>query len=146
MTTAFLVALGNRFRRDDAVGPLVLERFPRQPQSHCHGDPLGLMAALEGRSKVVVVDAVMGPSPGRIHQWPWKSAPPPLEGCRMSSHGGVDLFSIFQVMEDRGTLPSSLCILALEGSDFGWGETLSEPVRTALPLFLKTVEEALSER
>jgi hydrogenase maturation protease len=139
----FLIALGNRFRRDDAVGPLVLERFAEYPQTQCHGDPLGLMAALEGRSRVLLVDAVTGPHPGRIHRWTWENAPPPLEGCRLSTHGGIDLFSIFQLLEERGTLPPSLQILALEGSDFGWGEQLSEPVRRALPDFIDGVKEAL---
>lgn len=137
-----LIVFGNRFRRDDGVGPAVLEHFSGRDGYHCHGDPLGLAQRLQGRRRVVVVDCLQGPSPGRRHRWDWGDQPPEISSRRLSSHG-FDLIAMFTLIAAHQPLPQQLSILALEGCDFGWGEGFSAQVEAAMPAFLEQLEQEL---
>lgn len=126
-----LVGLGNSFRRDDGVGPALLQRLAQVESHYCEGDPLRLMAALDGQRGAVVVDAVSGTEPGRIHRWVWGETPPELLGPKLSSHA-FSLFEALTLMENLQKLPPKVVIFGMEGEDFSWGTGFSSPVEQAL--------------
>ncbi len=71
-----VIGVGNEFRRDDGVGPAVIERLRGQVPAEVElvisdGDPVRLMEALSNASLAVVVDAVRAhpPQPGRRHRF-----------------------------------------------------------------------------
>lgn len=140
-----LVALGHEFRRDDGLGPLLLERFPQVKTHHSQGDPLDLMAALDGHSEVVIVDAMDGDTPGRIHRWIWGETPPEKFAPRLSSHT-LPLFSILELMEQSKRLPERVVVYAVEGKEFGWGQGLTPEVESAMPELARRVEEELARQ
>ena len=69
-----VIGIGNRWRRDDGLGPRVLDELSgRLPASVelmlLDGEPARLVSAWRGRPWVLVVDAVhAGEPPGTIHQ------------------------------------------------------------------------------
>ena len=126
-----LIGLGNPFRRDDGVGPEILRRLPDLPSRYCEGDPLRLMAALDGLERAVIVVAVEGEAPGRIHRWVWPEVPRESMRPRLSSHG-MSLFDALRLLEQSDRLPATVVVYGLEGEDFGWGEGFSAPVGATL--------------
>jgi hydrogenase maturation protease len=126
-----LVALGNIYRRDDGVGPSMIERFKDCTCYHSEGDPLGLMAALEGQDAAILVDAMEGEQPGSIYRWSWGETPPEKFAPRLSSHS-LPLFSILKLMENSNKLPAKVTVFALVGQDFSWGEGFTPEVKEAM--------------
>jgi hydrogenase maturation protease len=135
-----LIGLGNAFRRDDGIGTEILKRLPEVPGQYCEGDPLRLMAALDGESRALIVDAVEGSQPGRIHRWDWKHVPQEFLRPRLSSHG-MSLLEALALMEQSNRLPESVVIYGVVGQDFGWGEGFSPEVASAMD----GLEEAVRE-
>ena len=119
-----LIGLGNAFRRDDGVGPEILRRLPDLPSRYCEGDPLRLMAALDGLERAVIVDAVEGEAPGRIHRWVWPDVPRESMRPRLSSHG-MSLFDALRLLEQSDRLPATVVVYGLEGFSAPVGATLS---------------------
>lgn len=138
-----LVSLGNIYRRDDAVGPVILERFCDCRRYHCDGDPLGLMAALEGEETALLVDAMEGEKPGRIHRWTWGETPPEKFAPRLSSHA-LSLFSILELLGQSNRLPRRVTVFALEGEDFSWGQGFTPEVEASLDELEKLIREDMA--
>ena len=137
-----LIGLGNSFRRDDGVGPEILRRMPDVPSRYCEGDPLRLMAALDGESSACIVDAVQGTEPGRVHRWVWPEIPREFLRPSLSSHG-MSLLEALRLLEQSGRLPQRVTVYGVEGED-GWGEGFSQPVETALSRLEVMVREDLA--
>ena len=135
-----LIGLGNSFRRDDGVGPEILKRLPDLPSRYCEGDPLRLMAALDGLEKAAIVDAVEGCEPGTIHRWLWPEVPREHLRPRLSSHG-MSLLDALRLLEQSERLPARVIVYGVEGTDFGWGEGFSEPVAAALSRLESMIRE-----
>ena len=140
-----LIGLGNPFRRDDGVGPEVLKRLPDVPSSYCEGDPLRLMAALDGVEQACIVDALQGSVPGRIHRWIWPDIPKEFLRPRLSSHG-MSLLEALRLLEQSDRLPGRVIVYGVEGEDFGWGEGFSEPVGEALSRLESMVREDMPSK
>lgn len=146
---AVVIGIGNRFRRDDGAGSLVVDRL-RGPAGlgdvllvESDGDATRLVDLWDGVHTAVVVDAVrtVEPVPGRVHR---------IETGRLSGSGrgeasshslglgdAVDLAAIL----DR--LPERLIVFAVEGADFTFGVGLSEPVRPAVESVAYAIEREL---
>lgn len=131
-----LVVLGNRLRRDDGLGPALLDRLGAEVEGVELGDDLlGLLDHLDG--PVVLVDAVAGQEPGRIHRW-HGSPPDGMSRC-LSSHG-IGLQQVLALARTTGHR-FELVVYGVEGADFGWGEGLSEPVQAAVERLLEQLRQ-----
>jgi hydrogenase maturation protease len=145
---AVVIGVGNPYRRDDAVGPVLLSRLervslPGVALATVDGDPTQLLDAWVGRRLAIVVDAVLCDRgcPGRVHRVSLDL--PPGTRTAASTHGlGVpDAIRLAQVL-DRA--PRRLVVLAVEAADLGMGPGLSPEVRAALPALTATVLRELA--
>lgn len=146
--SAVVIGVGNRYRSDDAIGPMIAARIdalklPGLQVTVCDGEPTGLLDAWAGTDLAVVVDAVQCEpcTPGRI----WRTTVESLRGitCATSSHalGIPDAVPLGRAL---GRMPGELVIIAVEAANLGLGEGLSEPVERAAPHVERAVLDELS--
>ena len=130
MPRPLLIAAGNRWRRDDGVGVVLVERLAatlgdRVDTRHLSGEGGGLIEAWQGRDVVWLFDAAApAGQPGRVTRIETQREPVPAALCHHSSHrfGVAEAIELARVL-DR--LPRRLVLVAIEGADFGDGEGLS---------------------
>jgi hydrogenase maturation protease len=139
-----VLAVGNRFRRDDGVAPAVLDELRRRDDLagggsdtsvelvELDGEPARLVDAWEGRRCVVLLDAIHDPdrAPGEVvviddtddlGRW----------DCGWSSHsGGVS--EALRLGEVLARLPDRVVVVGVVVGDVGDGPGLSGPVRAAV--------------
>ena len=140
-----VIGIGNRWRRDDGLGPRVLDELSgRLPASVelmlLDGEPARLVSAWRGRPWVLVVDAVhAGEPPGTIHQ---------LDGLSLvgetrptaSSHG-AGLHAAVGLGRAIDQLPEALTVVGVEPGDVGHGDRMSDPVAGVFDQVLTIIEE-----
>lgn len=120
-----VVALGNRWRGDDGLGPRVLELLG-------HGRQLGddlteLLQVFREADRVILVDALRAELPvGTILTWQPEDRP---GAGRLSSHG-LDLQQVLQLARALGCLPP-VTVVGVVGQDFGAGSSLTPEVEAA---------------
>ncbi|MFL6072093.1 MAG: hydrogenase maturation protease [Mycobacteriales bacterium] len=129
-----VVGIGNRYRGDDAAGPLVAEvvaarHLPGVTAIECDGDPLRLLDRWAGADIAVVVDAavVAEPRPGRWRRTEYVDLPP----ASASSHG-LGLPEAVELGRLLDRLPALLVVYAVEAADTRLGADLSPGVRAAV--------------
>lgn len=139
-----VIGVGNEFRRDDGAGPEVIDRLdrlgrlpPGVRRAGCDGEPARLIGLWEDADLAVVVDAVRGDRPGRVHELDLHTVSEHRGGA--SSHA-LGLGSAVELAYALDRLPRRLVILAVEATDFGLGPGLSPPVAAALPELVDRVE------
>ncbi len=140
--SAVVVGVGNEFRRDDGIGPVVAREVARHGvrAEITDGDPVRLMEAWAGADLVVVVDAIRSvpPVPGRLHRVSFDAAVEPAT----SSHGfGVP--EAVELADALGRLPARLVVFAVEVSEVGFGTGLTAPVAAVVPEVVDTVLDEL---
>lgn len=141
-----VLGIGNRFRRDDGVGPAVADRLAALgiPAQEHSGEGAGLIAAWSGAARVVVVDATQsGAAPGTVVRLDAVGAAPPRGLFRYSSH----LFGLAEAVETAralGRLPESLVIWGIEGADFGFGDALTPAVAEAAEAVVQRIAADLT--
>jgi len=133
------VGVGNPMRRDDGVGPAVIDRLrtcsdlPSTVELLIlDGEPTRLIDAWHGRERVVVIDATQsGDPPGTIHRLDPAIVDIPPGRHDRSSHGaGVETAIDLATALDR--LPEDLVILGVEPAELNLGTGLSPSVDRAL--------------
>ena len=132
-----IIGVGNPYRRDDGVGPAVVDRLrardlPGVRLVVSDGEATGLIEAWDGARLAVVVDAVRaaGPAhPGRVHRLCVYR--PPAERGRAASSHGMDMGEAVELARLLGRLPDRLVLYAVEAADVGFGTGLSAPVAAA---------------
>ena len=138
---AVLVAgVGNRFRGDDAVGPLVAGRVAgRVAAAGLPGvrvielvEPVDLLHHLAGYGLVVVVDAVRGGHPpGSIRTDLVVAGPLPAPGRGGWTHT-VGIAEVIELARALDLLPGRLLVVGVEAASFTAGAALSAPVEAAV--------------
>ena len=132
-----VIALGNEWRGDDAAGLELLQLLRRDPPervalSAVQGDATHLLAALEQRAAVVLVDAVVtGAAPGTVHCWRWRDGHPALAELRLSTHK-TSLIDALALAEALGRGRPELIVVGIEAAQFTLGAALSPAVASAL--------------
>ena len=131
-----ILALGNTFRGDDAVGPEVARRLRRrrlagvtieQPE-----DALAIIEACGNAALAIVVDAaVSGSPPGTIHRLGLGDRTVPKDLARCSIHG-LGLAEALELAGILERLPARFLLYAIEGARFDHGSTLSPEVDAAV--------------
>jgi len=163
MDDVLLLGLGNPLRGDDGVGPRVVQELKRRglPENVTALDGgaggLGLLPVLEGRRRVVVVDAAdVGQEPGRFVRFTpaqarLAQATDRLDGLEGPSHpDGLESLSCFSIhqagLSEVLALASALgrdlpelVIFGVQPAELGWREGLSPAVEAALPALADAV-------
>jgi hydrogenase maturation protease len=131
-----VIGLGNRMRGDDGAGleaaRIVAGRAPDVRTVEHEREPTDLLTIWEGAATAVVIDAVLGDEPGRVHR---EEVGPDALRERPSMSASTHAVSLSEVIElgrslDR--LPDRLVVLGIEGDRFEVGAVLSGPVREAV--------------
>jgi hydrogenase maturation protease len=148
-----VLGLGAPLRADDGVGVALIETLRAEGGfgegvELVDGGTAGLeiVLLLEGRSRVVVVDAAdMGLEPGA-----WRRFTPdeiaPADGAAL---GGTlhdaGLLEALALAEALGVLPAEVVIFGVQPGSLSWEQGLTPPVRQALPALCEAVREALGD-
>jgi hydrogenase maturation protease len=142
-----IVGVGNPYRADDAAGLHAARRLraicpPAVAVIEHDGEPAALLLAWQGADLVVLVDAVAaGDPPGTVIRFQVGVDPIPPDIAHASTHLlGIGAAIALARALDR--LPPRLVVYGIVGADFGWGETLSSEVESALA---DLVERVLAE-
>ncbi|HET8661370.1 MAG TPA: hydrogenase maturation protease [Micromonosporaceae bacterium] len=131
-----VIGVGNPLRRDDGVGPAVIEllramSLPGVALATSLGGGAELVSHWDGRALVIVVDAVRSwpAHPGRVH----RLAVPRSGGerTRAASSHGIGLGNAVQLAEETGRLPERLVLYAVEAADIGDGAGLTPAVQAS---------------
>lgn len=141
---AVVIAVGNEYRRDDGVGPVVLAELarcelpPDVALARSDGEPTQLFDAWAGVPLAVVVDAVLTEpsSPGAVHRTTLTGGS--LMTGAASTHG-LGIPEAVQLAEVLDRAPLQLVVYAVEAGDLGFGVGLSDPVARAVPEVVQAV-------
>lgn len=147
-----VIALGNRFRGDDGIGPFVAERLRQHDTERfddrlaaCNivegcEDAMGLVSTWENAALAVVIDAaVSGVSPGTVHRIEAGNQALPKDLARCSSHG-LGLAEAMELGKALGRLPRRLVIFAVEAATLEKGAAISPKVAAAADEVVRGVE------
>jgi hydrogenase maturation protease len=131
-----VVAIGNRFRGDDAVGPLVLDalrsRLPADVRvSETDGDASRLVLAWDGAVHCVAIDAVVsGTETGSIHEVDFLARSRDVQSASSSHLLGLgEAVELGRALE---RLPERLSLVGIEGAVFEQGAPMSPSVQSAI--------------
>lgn len=146
MTAAVVIGLGNSFRRDDGIGPAVAAAVDARgmPGVHvvCAADTTAILDAWAGARLAVVVDAVIGGTPGQVRQCALDDL---AEDAPVSSHE-LGLRQTYELGRALGRAPRSVVVVTVDADDTGHGERLSPAVAAALPEAVGAVLRILVEQ
>lgn len=147
-----VIGVGNAFRRDDGVGPAVVDRLRERAARSglpagvrlvcCNGEPGRLIALWEGAELAVIVDAARARPghPGRIHRLEPDGCPVRRTG--VASGHGLGPAEAVALARALGAMPGRLVVYAVEGADGALGTGLSPAVAAAVePLAERIAEE-----
>ncbi len=145
MKPVLILGLGNPLQRDDGVGCRVAEALERQVLPEGievldGGTPgLGLVHLLEGRQRVLIVDAAdMGEPPGTLRLFHYQALNAAEPATQFSLHraGVLDAFALARALN----LPlGDIVFVGVQPAQVGWGEELDPAVEAALPLVIAEV-------
>ncbi len=158
LTVPLVIGLGNRWRGDDALGPLVLDelrhRHPIGTKSGCieiiesPGDTLSVINAWADRDQVYLIDACSDDElePGQvviIHNA--ITTPTTLQTLRhpTSSHV-LDIEQAIGLSQTMGNTPKRLTIYAANATQFTAGAKPSAAILHAVETIANTVSTALT--
>jgi hydrogenase maturation protease len=145
-----VIGVGNVYRGDDGVGPVVAERLrgrvpPGVEITSCEQEPTRLIDAWRDSDLAVVVDAVdSGAEPGMLHRFDASEAPIPARVFRSSTHafGIGETIELSRALE---TLPARVLVYGIEGEAFDAGLGLSGRVDEAVERAARAVLDDLEE-
>lgn len=145
--SSLVIGVGNRFRRDDGVGPAVLDalrgRVPEEGLVECDGEPARLLDAWSGQDHVVLVDAARTGAPPGTCRCLAVGPGTPLPSARPASTHAAGVGEAWALGQALDRLPGRLVVVAVEVGDLGDGPGLSAEVAAAVPVAAARVLEAL---
>jgi hydrogenase maturation protease len=141
-----ILGVGNPFRRDDGIGPAVIQRC--QAEDDFEGvdlldggtDGFSLLEYIKAYENVLVVDAVeMGMTPGEIRLFSPAEAKLTLQSEALSTHG-FGLAEVIGLMETLG-IQNNLRIIGIQAKDISFGEAISPEVAGKMDEILEMIKE-----
>jgi hydrogenase maturation protease len=146
--TCCVIGVGNDMRGDDGVGLVVARKLAGHVDAgvrviECEGEPVSLLAAWEGCTRALVVDATRsGAAPGVIRRIAAHEGPLPAALSGSSTHllGIADAIELARAL---GRLPERTIVYGIEGETFAAGDGLSEPVAAAVDRVVAAVQREL---
>lgn len=146
-----ILGLGNPLQGDDGVGCRVVEalqayQLPEGVEVLDGGTPgIGLLHLLEGRERVILVDAAeMGQPPGTMARF--RPAEVVLTGSaeRFSLHRSA-VSDALALAEALGLSLPEIVFFGVQPGRVGWGEGLSPEVTAALPRVVQAILHEVSQ-
>lgn len=141
-----VAGLGNSYRGDDAVGPVVAALFV---QSGCPvrdvgplAEPLDLLGRFDHADLAVVIDAVRSGAPSgtvRVMDVELHPSRDDLDELGVTSTHGIGLVGVLRLAHAVGRAPRRLVLVAVDGDAFNLGDEMSEAVHAAIPEALAAV-------
>jgi hydrogenase maturation protease len=144
-----VVGIGNAFRGDDGVGLRVVDALRDRVGSDvtvvaCEEEPSRLIAAWEGATATVVVDAVVsGAEPGAVHRFDASEAAIPTAEFRSSTHA-FSLGETIEIARALGRLPARVVVYGIEGASFTAGNELTPQVAATIDAVAAAVLDDLA--
>jgi hydrogenase maturation protease len=132
MTGTVVIGVGNPFRRDDGVGPAVVQMLrDRDPDAHlitCDGEPTRLIDLWSAARLAIVIDAVRAEHGwvGRIYRLSARHPTPTRSGIA-ASHA-ADLGDAVALARALDLMPGTLLLYAVQVDDVRPGVGLSPAV------------------
>jgi hydrogenase maturation protease len=132
-----VIGLGNPYRGDDGVGPVVARAMADRALESVtvlehSGEGAGLAEMWAGMDMVILVDAVSsGGTPGTVHRLDARATPIPVGLLHHSSHA----FGVAEAVElarALGRLPPRLLVYGVVGMRFALGRGLTGAVEEAV--------------
>jgi hydrogenase maturation protease len=147
-----VIGVGNEYRRDDGFGPAVVATLagPRATDplpstvdlAVSDGEPTRLIDLWTGADLAVVVDAVRDGSDHGGHRYELVLGElAGLAGGRSANSHRISLGSTVELAQALGRLPHQLVVLAVGGSEFGFGTGLTPEVAAAVEPVVQRVRE-----
>ncbi len=131
-----VAGLGNRLRGDDAAGleaaRLVRERVPDLLVVEHEREPTDLIDLWQGAKLAIVIDALQGDEPGRIHRLEVGRDEIPERPSPSASTHALSLAEVIELGRSLNRLPDRLVVVGIEGARFDTGTGLSPQVREAV--------------
>lgn len=149
-----MLALGSPLRGDDGVGKAVIEclqeqELPPNVTVQDGGTPgLDTVLLFEGYARVIVVDAAeMDREPGAWLRFTTRDASLTANDlhARVTVHY-AGLAEALALGEALNLLPGELVIYGVQPQSIDWSQTLSEPVRAAVPAVCRAILDELRTR
>lgn len=146
-----VVGLGNGHRGDDAAGlrvaELVRARAPNLRVLAIEGDPSVLIEAWAGADLTIIIDAIEGAHPGRVHRIEPEDEPVIGRLPSATSSHAIGLGEVIELARSIGRLPPRMVVFGIEGGSFDLGTRISAPVAARLGELADSVlVEVQSER
>jgi hydrogenase maturation protease len=144
-----VIGIGHPFRRDDGVGPAVVDllrdRLPGTRLVTSHGEPTTLIDAWTGAERAVVVDAVRaaGGTAGRIHRI--EAGHPAATRAGVVTPHASDLGDAIALARALDQMPRSLLIFGVQVDDVEFGVGLSPAVDAAARLLAAEIATLLGD-
>lgn len=151
-TGIVVIAIGNRMRGDDAIGPTAADRLREDTTGVADGcaivegrdDAMALVSAWENTALAIVIDAaVSGAAPGTIRRLEAGDRALPKEWARCSSHG-LGLAEAVELGRALGRLPHRLVVFAVEAKSLEAGTPLSHEVAGAVDELARQVRDEIA--
>lgn len=145
-----IIGIGDALRRDDGVGPLVLDACRYEPVPGCDlaeldGDPTSVVDAWSDRDTAIVVDAVcVGAVAGTLHETTISPLEPSMISAIKTEACFAGLSEALSLGERSGRLPRTLHVLGIEPGDLKPGFGLSAPVAAAMDALEARVRAAVA--
>jgi hydrogenase maturation protease len=150
-----VLGIGNTMLKDEGIGVRVAEKMmemslPPEVEVMDGGiKGLDLLYYIEGRKKVIVVDAVMaGAPPGTLFRFTDNDLAA-KKGIMRSAHG-IDFSDVIAVARFSGTKPAEVIFLGIEPYDLSVSMELSPKIEEMIPilinLVMKEIEAYLSRQ
>jgi hydrogenase maturation protease len=143
-----VIGVGNPFRRDDGVGPAVVDllrdRLPRIRFLTCDGEPTTLIEAWTGSDRAIVVDAVRahGGELGRVHRF--SAEHPTATRTGVTTPHAADLGDAVALARALDRMPRNLLIFGVQVENVGFGLGLSPAVTAAALELADEIAELLA--
>jgi hydrogenase maturation protease len=145
-----VIGVGNQLRGDDSAGLEAVRRLRDCDLAgsitvHLHeGEAIGLLELWDQADAALLVDTTWsGAPPGTFHRLDASHAPLPSRIRRTSSHT-IGIGEAIELARTLGTLPPTIRVYGVEGSQFAAGTELTDDVATALDALVRELQaEAL---
>jgi len=145
-----ILGIGNLLLKDEGVGVHVVDKLKQMSLPDnvevLDGGTAGLdlVEFIEGRKKVIVIDAVnAGGKPGTIYRLTEENLD--IKPKAISSFHEIDFLDAIYMSEVTNSKPEEIVIIGIEPKDMSGGIELSAEIEERIPLIINTVLKELNE-
>ncbi len=145
-----ILGVGNIYRKDDGIGPIVIEQLKKESISNVDllngcTDGLVMFEYLKGYKKAIIIDAArMNSSPGEIKIFSRHDTKRNIKFDTLSTHG----FGLSEALSlvDEFDFDINITIIGIEPVDISFGEGLSKEVEEKIDFIKQAVKKQLADK